>query len=122
MKPVYENSNIFALATTIGSGGTVAATNQAIDWSRYYEPEGRLSVSVGAAPSGTVIARFLGGSVAADNATVLGYGTVTGGLAGTVTFNVDAYVTTPYVSAQVISTGGTAIASAQFIGKRRTVT
>jgi hypothetical protein len=121
-KPVYETSSIFAMGTTIGSGGTVSATNQAIDWSPNYEPEGRLVVSVGASPSGTVIARFLGGTAAADNATVLAAGTVTGGLGGTVSFNVDGLVTTRYVSAQVLSTGGTALVGANFVAKPRTVT
>lgn len=89
LKHVNETTAIFAAGTVVGSGGTVSATSQAIDWSPTYEPEGRLVVNVGATPSGTLIARFLGGT-AADNATVLGYGTATGLLAGTVTFGVDA--------------------------------
>ena len=103
-----EGTTIFALGTTVGSGGTVTATGQAIDWSRYYEPDVRLAVSVGATPSGTVIARILGGTAAAlDTAETLGDHTVTGGLAGTVSFDVTGTINSlsQYVIAQVISTG-----------------
>jgi hypothetical protein len=54
----------------------VLASARAIDWTGVYEPAGRLVVNVGPTPSGTVIARFLGGAAAADSATVLAYGTV----------------------------------------------
>src|SRR4051794_34559849 len=114
MKPAFEVSSLFAMGTTIGSGGTVTATNQAIEWSPSYEPEGKLVVCVGATPTGTVIARMLGGTAAADTATTIAVGTVTGGLAGTIVFDVQGAVTTRYVSAQVISTGGTALVGASF--------
>lgn len=60
-----------------------------------------MTVPVGTAPSGTVIARFLGGTAASGNATSLEYGTVTGGLGGTISFDMTASVTIQYVSAQV---------------------
>ena len=88
MRTPSEMQITFALGTVVGSGGTVTATNQAIAWSPTYEPEARLAVTVGATPSGSVIARILGGTAAADTATTLGYGTVSGGLAGTTAFTV----------------------------------
>ena len=122
MNPALEVQSLYAVGgTAIASGGTVLGTASAIDFTISYEPVARLSVNVGATPSGTLIARFLGGTAVADTATVLGYGTLLPGAGGTQVLNVDAVVTQRYVTAQLISTGGTVLASAHFQAKPRLV-
>ena len=123
MNPALEVQSLAAIGgTAIGSAGTVLGTALAIDWTPTYEPVARLCVNVGATPSGTLIARFLGGTAVADTATVLGYGTLLPGAGGTQVLNVDvANVSVRYVTAQLISTGGTVLASAHFQAKPRMV-
>lgn len=121
MNPTFETSSIYAMGSVVGSGGTVNATANAFATATY-ESSLRLAVSVGATPAGTVIARIVGGTALADTAVVHGFGTVSGGLGGTVNFDINAVVSTPFVSAQVIATGGTALCSAAFQVKPRTVT
>jgi len=122
MNPAIETSSLFAVGgTAIGTGGTITGTANVIDWSPTYEPVGRLCVNVGATPTGTLIARFLGGTASGDTATVLGYGTLLPGAGGTQVLSVDAFVTGRYVTAQLISTGGTVLASAHFQAKPRLI-
>ena len=122
MNPALEVQSLAAIGgTAIGSAGTVLGTALAIDFTPTYEPVARLCVNVGATPSGTLIARFLGGTALADTATVLGYGTLLPGAGGTQVLSVDAIVTTRYVTAQLIATGGTVLASAHFQAKQRLV-
>ena len=122
MNPAIETSSLFAVGgTAIGTGGTITGTANVIDWSPTYEPVARLCVNVGATPSGTLIARFLGGTASGDTSSVLGYGTYLPSAGGTQVLNVDAFVTSRYVTAQLISTGGTVLASAHFQAKPRLV-
>ena len=124
MNPSLEVTPIFAVGgTAIASGGTVLGSASVIDWTPNYEPVARLVASVGATPSGTLIARFLGGTATGDTATVLGYGTLLPGAGGTQCLSVDvANVSVRYVTAQLISTGGTVLASADFQAKPRLLT
>lgn len=122
MKPAFEDTAIFAMGSTIGSGGIVTGPAVGVDRSPNYEPEGRLVVTSGATPSGTLIYRFAGGTAALDVATVYSVGTLLPAAGGTVSATLDAVVTTRFVNAQLIATGGTSLASAVFIGKARTVT
>ena len=122
MNPAIETQSLFGVGgTTVGTGGTVLGSANVIDWSPTYEPSGRLCVNVGGTPSGTLIARFLGGTASGDTATVLGVGTLLPGSGGTQVLSVDAFVTSRYVTAQLISTGGTVLASAHFQAKPRLV-
>ena len=122
MNPSIETLPIYAIGgTAVASGGTVLSTASVIDWSPTYETVGRLVVNVGNTPSGTVIARFLGGTAVADTASVLAYGTLQPALGGTQCLTIDALVTSRYVTAQVIATGGTANISAHFQAKPRLV-
>ena len=110
--------------TAIGSGGTV--TGVGVDWSAY-EGEAMAVYSVGATPSGSLIARLCAGTAVGDVATVLAVGTVLPGAGGTLTGTLTGYNTAAggaakYTNVQLISTGGTVLASAELIGKKRTLT
>lgn len=123
MNPALEVTPLFAVGgTAIASGGTVLGSASVIDFTPTYEPVTRLVVNVGATPSGTLIARALGGTATGDTATVLGYGTLLPGAGGTQCLSVDvASATVRYLTAQLISTGGTVLASANWQAKPRLV-
>ena len=80
------------------------------------------SGTVGATPSGTLIYRLCGGTATGDVANVFNYGTVLPGAGGTLTASVTGDVTSEYANIQLISTGGTVLASAELVGKKRTLT
>ncbi len=120
MRTVNETTSLYQVGgTAIASGGTVTATS--ISFSPTYEPDAKLVVSQGAAPSGTLIYRFAGGSASGDSATVLAVGTILPTGAGTQTVSLAAFVSVPFVNALLISTGGTCLASANIEAKPRTV-
>jgi hypothetical protein len=121
MKPAYEVAALWAAGgTVIASGGTVTGTG--VEWSPTYEPEGALVVTSGATPSGTLIYRFCGGTALADVANVFAVGTLLPAVGGTVVATAAGAVTTRYANVQLIATGGTSLASANFVAKPRTVT
>jgi hypothetical protein len=105
--------------TAIGSGGTINSVG--MDW-KPYEAGALAVVNVGATPSGTLIYRLCGGTATGDVATVFAAGTVLPGAGGTLVGSLVADVTTEYANVQLISTGGTVLASAELIGKKRTLT
>jgi hypothetical protein len=120
MKHVTELNPLWQFGTVIGSGGTVTSTG--IDWSVTYEPQVKMVVSVGATPSGTVVATLQQGTALAAGYSDVGTINTIGTTGGTAVYEYDAgSLTARYLRVVATCTGGTALASASLIGKPYTV-
>ncbi|MGK2950140.1 MAG: hypothetical protein ACSLFP_16335 [Acidimicrobiales bacterium] len=120
MKHTHEVESTYQMGTVIGSGGTVTATG--VDWSAW-EPSARLAVTIGATPSGTVVATLQQGTALADGYTAVGTINTVGNTGGTAVYEFSSgQLENQYLRVVATCTGGTALTSASIIGKRRTVT
>jgi len=120
MQHLYEISPLYMRGgTAIGSGGTINCTG--VDWTAY-EGGALVVANVGATPTGTLIYKLCGGTASGDVANVFASGTVLPGAGGTLVGTITGTVTTQFANVQLISTGGTVLASAELIGKKRFLT
>lgn len=120
MRYPFEIESTYAMGTTIGSGGTVSSTG--VDWSTTYEPDARMIVTIGAAPSGTVVATLEQSNVLGSGYTSVGTINGVGSTGGTANYDSYGPITARYARVTATSTGGTAIVAASIVGKRRTIT
>lgn len=121
MKYVNEIESTFQAGTVIASGGTVTATG--VDWSPTFEPTARLVVGIGATPSGTVVATLQQSNALGSGYSDVGTINAVGSTGGTAVYEYAAgALTGRYVRTVLTSSGGTAVAHASIVGKRRTVT
>ena len=120
MRHTREIESNYQMGTIIGSGGTVTSTG--VDWS-VWEPSARMVVTVGATPSGTVVATLQQGTALASGYSTVGTINTVGDTGGTAVYQyASGQLTDRYVRVVATCTGGTALTSASIIGKRRTVT
>ena len=120
MRHTREVEANYQMGTVVGSGGTVTGTG--VDWS-VWEPSARMVVTVGATPSGTVVATLQQGTALASGYSSVGTINTVGDTGGTAVYEYSTgQLADRYLRVVATCTGGTALASASIIGKRRTVT